>query len=68
MQLAVARYIAAETDIKVIFNGDVIDEASGSYVYFKNAPSNDAYQAETSGDEIHLYGVNRRTERSAAVD
>ena len=61
MQLAVARYIAAETDIKVIFNGDVIDEASGSYVYFKNAPSNDAYQAETIRlmKEIHLYDVLR---------
>ncbi len=61
MQLAIARYIEKETDIKVIFNGDVIDEASGSYVYFKNAPSNDAYQIESIRlmREIHLYDVLR---------
>ncbi|MBV71741.1 MAG: asparagine synthase (glutamine-hydrolyzing) [Myxococcales bacterium] len=61
MQLAIAKYIEKETDIKVIFNGDVIDEASGSYVYFKNAPSNDAYQAESIRlmKEIHLYDVLR---------
>ena len=61
MQLAIARYIQRETDIKVIFNGDVIDEASGSYVYFKNAPSLDAYQEETIRlmKEIHLYDVLR---------
>ena len=27
MQLAISRYISRWTDIKVIFNGDVIDEA-----------------------------------------
>ncbi len=61
MQLAVARYIQRETDIKVIFNGDVIDEASGSYVYFKNAPTLDAYQEESIRlmREIHLYDVLR---------
>ena len=47
MQLAVCKYISENTDIKVVFNGDVIDEASGSYVYFKNAPSDEAYQEET---------------------
>ena len=61
MQLAVARYIQRETDIKVIFNGDVIDEASGSYVYFKNAPTLEAYQEESIRlmREIHLYDVLR---------
>jgi len=61
MQLAIARYIQKETDIKVIFNGDVIDEASGSYVYFKNAPSLEEYQTETIRlmKEIHLYDVLR---------
>ena len=49
------------TPIKVIFNGDVIDEASGSYVYFKNAPSDQAYQEESVRlmKEIHLYDVLR---------
>jgi asparagine synthase (glutamine-hydrolysing) len=61
MQLAIARYISRWTDIKVIFNGDVIDEASGSYVYFKNAPSNEAYQEESIRlmKEIHLFDVLR---------
>jgi asparagine synthase (glutamine-hydrolysing) len=61
MQLALAKYIQRETDIKVIFNGDVIDEASGSYVYFKNAPSLEAYQEESIRlmREIHLYDVLR---------
>jgi asparagine synthase (glutamine-hydrolysing) len=61
MQLALARYIQRETDIKVIFNGDVIDEASGSYVYFKNAPTLEAYQEESIRlmREIHLYDVLR---------
>jgi len=61
MQLALAKYIQRETDIKVIFNGDVIDEASGSYVYFKNAPTLDAYQEESIRlmREIHLFDVLR---------
>lgn len=61
MQLALARYISRWTDSKVIFNGDVIDEASGSYVYFKNAPSNMAYQDESIRlmKEIHLFDVLR---------
>ena len=61
MQLAIARYISRWTDIKVIFNGDVIDEASGSYVYFKNAPSDNHYQEESIRlmKEIHLFDVLR---------
>ena len=61
MQLAISRYISRWTDIKVIFNGDVIDEASGSYVYFKNAPSEEAYQSESIRlmKEIHLFDVLR---------
>lgn len=67
MQLAVSRYIAEHTDIKVVFNGDVIDEASGSYVYFKNAPSPEAYQDETVRlmKEIHLFDV-LRTDRTVS--
>jgi asparagine synthase (glutamine-hydrolysing) len=67
MQLALSKYIAANTDIKVVFNGDVIDEASGSYVYFKNAPSELAYQEETVRlmKEIHLFDV-LRTDRTVS--
>ena len=31
----VARYIRQKTDIKVVFNGDGSDEASGSYLYLQ---------------------------------
>ena len=67
MQLAVSRYISEHTDIKVVFNGDVIDEASGSYVYFKNAPSPKDYQEETVRlmKEIHLFDV-LRTDRTVS--
>jgi len=34
-----SRYVATQTDIKVIFSGEGSDELSGSYAYFKNAPS-----------------------------
>ena len=72
MQLAIARYIRDETDIKVVFNGDVIDEASGSYVYFKNAPSEQAYQDESVRlmRELHLFDVLRtdRTISSAGLE
>ena len=67
MQLALCKYIRDNTDIKVVFNGDVIDEASGSYVYFKNAPSAEAYQDETVRlmREIHLFDV-LRTDRTVS--
>ena len=70
MQLAMARYISSSTPIKVIFNGDVIDEASGSYVYFKNAPSDQAYQEESVRlmKEIHLYDVLRAVPINAVFD
>ena len=67
MQLALCRYIRDNTEIKVVFNGDVIDEASGSYVYFKNAPTDEAYQDETVRlmREIHLFDV-LRTDRTVS--
>ena len=34
-----SKYISENTDIKVIFSGEGSDEASGSYLYFHNAPS-----------------------------
>jgi asparagine synthase (glutamine-hydrolysing) len=41
------KYIKKNTDIKVIFSGEGIDEASGSYLYFYNAPSPKEFQTET---------------------
>ena len=41
-----AEYIQANTDIKVIFSGEGSDELSGSYLYFKNAPSPQEFHDE----------------------
>ena len=41
-----AKYIRDNTDIKVIFSGEGSDEASGSYLYFHNAPTPEDFQAE----------------------
>lgn len=38
--------IKQTTDITVIFSGEGSDEASGSYMYFHNAPTADAFQTE----------------------
>ena len=55
------RFIAANSEIKVVFNGDGSDEASGSYLYFNNAPNDAAFEAECSRllHDIHLFDVLR---------
>ena len=68
MQLAMARYISSSTPIKVIFNGDVIDEASGSYVYFKmRHRTSIPRESVRLMKEIHLYDVLRADRRSAVA-
>jgi len=42
----VAKAIKDRTDCKVVFNGDGSDEVWGSYLYFYNAPSDAAFEAE----------------------
>jgi asparagine synthase (glutamine-hydrolysing) len=41
-----SKYIKDNSDIVVVFSGEGSDEASGSYLYFHNAPSDDAFQDE----------------------
>ena len=41
-----SKYIKEHTDATVIFSGEGSDEASGSYMYFKNAPSEKEFQDE----------------------
>jgi asparagine synthase (glutamine-hydrolysing) len=57
----VSREIARRTDCKVVFNGDGSDEVFGGYMYFYNAPSDEAFEAETSRllKDIHLFDVLR---------
>lgn len=41
------KWIKKNTDITVVFSGEGSDEASGSYLYFHNAPSPEEFQKET---------------------
>ena len=45
--LELCKFIKRETDTTVIFSGEGSDEASGSYMYFHNAPSPGAFLNET---------------------
>ena len=51
----------AETDCKVVFNGDGADEVWGSYLYFYSAPSDSAFEEETTRllEDIHMFDVLR---------
>jgi asparagine synthase (glutamine-hydrolysing) len=42
----ISKYIKENTDIVVILSGEGSDEASGSYLYFHNAPSPEEFQKE----------------------
>lgn len=57
----VAREIQKRTDCKVVFNGDGSDEVFGSYLYFKRAPSDFAFEMESERllAEISKYDVLR---------
>jgi asparagine synthase (glutamine-hydrolysing) len=41
------QYISQHTDVKVVFSGEGADELSGSYLYFKHAPSEEEFYEET---------------------
>lgn len=62
-----ARHIRETTDCKVIFNGDGSDEIWGSYLYFNNAPSDEAYEEECKRllQDIHMFDV-LRSDRSVS--
>ena len=46
----ISEYIKINTDIKVVLSGEGSDEASGSYLYFHNAPSPEEFQKENASD------------------
>jgi asparagine synthase (glutamine-hydrolysing) len=55
------KVIAEKSEAKVVFNGDGSDEVWGSYLYFFNAPSAHAYEAEVTRllKDIHMFDVLR---------
>jgi asparagine synthase (glutamine-hydrolysing) len=57
----VSREISRRTDCKVVFNGDGSDEVLGGYKYFYSAPSDEAFEYETTRllKDIHNFDVLR---------
>ena len=67
--LMLSHYIQAYTDIKVVYSGEGSDEASGSYLYFHNAPTPDAFHDECTRllKDMHMYDVLRCDKSTAGA-
>ena len=52
------KYIAANSEAKVIFNGDGSDELAGGYLYFKAAPSDTAFDLECKRILSNIYAFD----------
>lgn len=63
------KHIKEKTDITVIFSGEGSDEASGSYMYFHNAPCPEAFQEESERlmKDLHYFDVLRCDKSSAGA-
>ncbi len=64
-----SHYIQAYTDVKVIYSGEGSDEASGSYLYFHNAPSPEEFDNECIRllKDMHMYDVLRCDKSTAGA-
>ena len=58
--MLIARYVSRHSDVKVLFSGETADEF-GSYLYFQNAPSPEAFQLEAIRllKDIHFFDMKR---------
>lgn len=67
--MLLCKYIKNNTDIAVIFSGEGSDEASGSYMYFHNAPDEKSFHQETERllSELHLFDVLRADKSASAA-
>ena len=57
----ISKYIKENTECRVIFQGDGMDEVAGSYLYLANAPSDKDFHNECINllEEIHRFDVLR---------
>ena len=67
--LLLSEYIRDNTDIKIILSGEGADEASGSYLYFKNAPSAEDFQTESLRlvNDVQYFDANRADKTTAGA-
>lgn len=63
-----SEYIKKNTDIVVIFSGEGSDEASGSYLYFHDAPDDDSFEGECVRllKDLHYFDCLRCDKATAA--
>lgn len=67
--LLLSKYIKENTDVTVVFSGEGSDEASGSYMYFHNAPDNHEFQKETERllSDLYMFDVLRCDKSTAGA-
>jgi asparagine synthase (glutamine-hydrolysing) len=67
--LLVSEYIRDHTDIRVLLSGEGADEASGSYLYFHNAPDPKSFQDECVRllNDVHMFDVLRGDKTTAGA-
>lgn len=67
--LKLSEYVRDNTDIAVIYSGEVSDELFGSYMYFHNAPDSDSFQQETLRlmRDLQYFDLLRGDKSSAAA-
>ncbi len=64
-----SQWIAKHSDVRVIFSGEGADELSGSYLYFRMAPSAEAYHNECLRlcKDLHRFDVLRADQSTASA-